>query len=48
MTALIVSSEDLYDRVARLERQILGRQQASDVTASSPVRDLLARLNRSL
>jgi regulator of CtrA degradation len=46
MTTLIVASEDLYDRVARLERQILGRNQNREHAHGSPARDLLARLNR--
>lgn len=48
MTALIVASEDLYDRVARLERQLLGRTGKRGRVDPSPVGDLLARLERSL
>lgn len=49
MATLIVASEDLYDRVARLERQLLGRiQDVAPAPPPSPVRDLMARLERAL
>jgi regulator of CtrA degradation len=47
MMTLIVASEDLYDRVARLERQLVGRVRGSSVVPLSPARDLLTRLERA-
>lgn len=49
MATLIVASEDLYDRVARLESQLLGRSPGpSPIPRHSPARDLLARLESAL
>ncbi|MBN8818450.1 MAG: DUF1465 family protein [Sphingomonas sp.] len=47
MMTLIVASEDLYDRVARLERQLVGRVRGSKALPLSPARDLLTRLERA-
>jgi regulator of CtrA degradation len=47
MMTIIVASEDLYDRVARLERQLVGRAQGSTLVPLSPARDLLSRLERA-
>ena len=48
MLALIDASEDLYDRVARLEDQLLGRSRRMHGGILSPARDLLAQLERAL
>ncbi len=47
MTTLIVTSEDLYERVARLERQLVGRVRGMPTIPLSPARDLLTRLERA-
>lgn len=47
MMSLIVASEDLYDRVLRLERQLVGRSGGSTKAPLSPARDLLTRLERA-
>jgi regulator of CtrA degradation len=47
MMTLIVASEDLYDRVSRLERQLVGRARGSAPVPLSPARDLLTRLERA-
>jgi regulator of CtrA degradation len=47
MMTLIVASEDLYDRVARLERQLVGRARGNAAVPLSPARDLLTRLERA-
>lgn len=48
MMTLIVASEDLYDRVLRLERQLIGRgRRGGAVVPLSPARDLLTRLERA-
>jgi len=47
MRALILASEDLYGRVARLERQLAGRVRGDEGVALSPARDLLTRLERA-
>jgi regulator of CtrA degradation len=44
MEGLILVSEDLYDRAARLERQLLDRAAQGDAQAVSPVRSLLDQL----
>lgn len=44
MMTLIVASEDLYDRVLRLERQLVGRGRGNRTVPLSPARDLLTRL----
>lgn len=48
MMAMILGSEDLYTRVARLERQLVGRARGESALLPSPARDLLTRLERSL
>ena len=48
MLALIDASEDLYDRVARLEGQLVGRSRGVHGGILSPARDLLAQLERAL
>lgn len=49
MAALIVATEDLYDRVSRLERQLLGRSAAEALPMPpSPALDLIARLESAL
>jgi regulator of CtrA degradation len=48
MAMLIIASEDLYDRTARLEQQLLDRASQGDMVPLSPARDLLNRLERSL
>jgi regulator of CtrA degradation len=47
MATLIEASEDLYDRVARLERQFVGRAREDIDLPLSPARDLLTRLERA-
>ncbi|MBT2187432.1 DUF1465 family protein [Sphingobium nicotianae] len=47
MAALIETSEDLYDRVSRLERQLIGRGRNDIALPLSPARDLLIRLERA-
>lgn len=47
MTELIAGSEDLYDRVARLERQLLARGSRPMAMPLSPAHDLLNRLERA-
>lgn len=47
MMTLIEASEDLYDRVSRLERQLIGRGRDDIVLPLSPARDLLTRLERA-
>jgi len=47
MMTLIVASEDLYGRVARLERQLVGRTRSDAIVPLSPARDLLIRLERA-
>ncbi len=47
MMTLILSSEDLYERVSRLERQLVGRASGVPVLPLSPARDLLTRLERA-
>lgn len=47
MKTLILASEDLYDRVSRLEQQLVGRVRGSSEMALSPARDLLTRLERA-
>ncbi len=47
MMTLIEASEDLYDRVARLERQLIGRGRDDIALPLSPARDLLTRLERA-
>jgi len=47
MQALIGASEDLYDRVLRLEQQLVGRVRGEPSLALSPARDLLTRLERA-
>jgi regulator of CtrA degradation len=48
MTTLILASEDLYDRVNRLEQQMLGRDAHGRAIGPSPARDLLHRLESAL
>lgn len=48
MAALIVASEDIYQRVARLEGQFVGRARGRRQVPPSPARDLLNRLERAL
>ena len=47
MMTLIEASEDLYDRVSRLERQLIGRGRDDVPVPLSPARDLLTRLERA-
>ncbi|MGF7168445.1 regulator of CtrA degradation [Sphingobium xanthum] len=47
MKTLIEASEDLYDRVARLESQLLGRSRGTRLVPLNPARDLLTRLERA-
>lgn len=47
MMTLILSSEDLYERVSRLERQLVGRASGIPALPLSPARDLLTRLERA-
>lgn len=47
MAALILGSEDLYQRVARLEQQLVGRARGRSMPPPSPARDLLSRLERA-
>lgn len=47
MVALIQASEDIYQRVARLERQFVGRTRSRRKKPPSPARDLLNRLERA-
>lgn len=47
MATLIHSSEDLYERVARLEAQFVGRVRGRATVPPSPARDLLYRLERA-
>lgn len=47
MMTMIVASEDLYGRVARLEKQLVGRVRGAPSMALSPARDLLTRLERA-
>jgi len=47
MSALILASEDLYDRLSRFEAKLLDRARRDEL-ASSPARDLLGRLEQSL
>jgi len=47
MMALMIASEDLYQRVARLERQFVGRARGRRMPPPSPARDLLHRLERA-
>jgi regulator of CtrA degradation len=48
MEGLILVSEDLYHRVARLEDQLIERAAHGAGGPPSPARDLLSRLERSL
>jgi hypothetical protein len=48
MALLILASEELYDRTARLEQQLLDRVTQGDIPQLSPARDLLNRLEQSL
>lgn len=48
MEGLILISEDLYNRVARLEDQLIERANHGFDAALSPARDLLSRLESSL
>lgn len=47
MRTLILASEDLYERVSRLEQQLVGRVRGGGEMALSPARDLLIRLERA-
>lgn len=47
MTALILGSEDLYQRVARLERQLIRRMRSRALAPASPARALIDRLERA-
>jgi len=47
MKMLIVASEDLHDRVSRLEQQLVGRVRGAPGLGLSPARDLLTRLERA-
>lgn len=47
MMTLIMASQDLYVRVARLERQLVGRETERPRLPLSPARDLLTRLERA-
>lgn len=47
MAALILASEDIYQRVARLERQFVGRARGRRMAPPSPARDLLNRLEHA-
>ena len=47
MMTLILASEDLYGRVARLEGQMLGLAGAGAADMRSPARELLTRLERA-
>jgi len=47
MTGLILGSEDLYQRVARLERQLVRRLRRRSPAPPSPARALLHRLERA-
>ncbi len=48
MALLILASEELYERTARLEQQLLDRVIQGDIPQLSPARDLLNRLEQSL
>lgn len=48
MEGLILISEDLYNRVARLEGQLIDRANYGFASALSPARDLLTRLEGAL
>jgi regulator of CtrA degradation len=48
MEGLILVSEDLYHRVARLEEQLIERATRGTGGQISPVRDMLARLETTL
>lgn len=48
MEGLILVSEDLYNRVARLEEQLIERALQGAGASPSPARDLLSRLESSL
>lgn len=48
MEGLILISEDLYNRVARLEGQLIERANFGFASATCPARDLLTRLENSL
>ncbi|HEY1124518.1 MAG TPA: DUF1465 family protein [Sphingobium sp.] len=48
MEGLILISEDLYNRVARLEGQLIERANHGFASALSPARDLLTRLKGAL
>lgn len=48
MAGLILASEDLYERVARLELQLIHRLNDAAMSPASPVQDLLTHLERSL
>ncbi len=48
MEGLILVSEDLYYRVARLEEQLIERLNQGLAARTSPARDLLGHLERSL
>ncbi|MBO9671112.1 MAG: DUF1465 family protein [Sphingobium sp.] len=48
MEGLILISEDLYNRVARLEGQLIERANFGFASATCPARDLLTRLESSL
>jgi regulator of CtrA degradation len=47
LTAVILAREDIYQRVARLERQLVGRARGQRMAPPSPARDLLSRLERA-
>ncbi|HZV19736.1 MAG TPA: DUF1465 family protein [Sphingobium sp.] len=47
MTALIVDSADIYQRIARLERQLVTRTRRHSPAQFSPARALLDRLERA-
>jgi regulator of CtrA degradation len=48
MEGLILTSEDLYDRIARLEAQMVARSERGEKAISCPVRDLLNHLETRL
>lgn len=48
MASLIVTSEELYNRIARFEQQLVERATLCEGPRPGPARDLLSRLEQSL
>lgn len=48
MEGLILASEDLYERIARVEQQLVERAGHGETPPPGPARDLMQRLQRSL